>query len=916
MLTPAHRKLLINDVMKGIEVIGPGFEAFANTLVDFIVSEQLQHRGLNSQGHPVGHVVDSVSRYGHIVAEYSAEQAYFERPFKKIRKDLRHSRKSHPQVKNLLLFSSQECGPKAHTQLTNFCARVKRWMDLDLDLYDSRRQAEYIVDHLLLKDAAIDALSPYLVTLEKVRAEFAATHVLPAITQGYLERPELEKQLLERLLKDRVAILAGMSGTGKSSVAVVVATFVASQFDLVIWVPASSIEDARELRSIEVERHGHRINLEHLLRDRSCLAILDDLRIGVSTVELQTICGSRSAVLVTRQSAFDGDIRMPLLEREDARSLLEQGAGDSCPDNVFDIIWDAVGGHPLAIRLMSAGVRHSSWDELAIDCKSIGQYADADKLQRLADRLLGRLERLLEKELAFVAWCQSIRLDRNFVRFVLGSIGIRKIDDACLTAADRADVLRVHEIVYSSMQTIALHVDRYEAEFNSRLDSYIEQLAFERGTSLQFLSFCQVHSSRLEDLLTRNPNRSGCLFCLAHAWSDQEIELSLLGDPLSRAQALTTSTVIRDIDVSAICESVEAIYRKRKQLSGISAARSTLDQCLGVFDDLADSPHTSRNGRRTAIHHKAKALRNLQRYDEAIELCESILREHDSPATQLLLARLLIFKDKADIERAKNLLFEILKRAQESASTAEVSVTLAAIETLGRWQLKQWFREALEQFGALVTNLIVESAERGLDQAYSAFASIGRELRYNNQELFVRVFEQMPAFTPEDARDDKERSAWGHILLAASQALLLARSNQLAMEALEFYDSIASPDDFTIQEKGHALVILNRNAEAVELLSPLVSRTPNPWNRYWLSKGLLGIGRQDEALEMVNEALKDPKAKDYLATLFEQRWEIRNSTGDPGAIDDLRSAHDSCRDAKHRDALAKKIAAVNAIQQV
>jgi hypothetical protein len=59
---------------------------------------------------------------------------------------------------------------------------------------------------------------------------------------------------------------------------------------------------------------------------------------------------------------------------------------------------------------------------------------------------------------------------------------------------------------------------------------------------------------------------------------------------------------------------------------------------------------------------------------------------------------------------------------------------------------------------------------------------------------------------------------------------------------------------------------------------------------------------------MVNEALKDPKAKDYLATLFEQRWEIRNSTGDPKAIDDLRSAHDSCSDEKYQQALTKRIA--------
>jgi len=67
---------------------------------------------------------------------------------------------------------------------------------------------------------------------------------------------------------------------------------------------------------------------------------------------------------------------------------------------------------------------------------------------------------------------------------------------------------------------------------------------------------------------------------------------------------------------------------------------------------------------------------------------------------------------------------------------------------------------------------------------------------------------------------------------------------------------------------------------------------------------------------VISEALDDPKAKTYRSALLELRWEIRNASDDPGAIDDLRSAHDSCLDDKHRDALAKKIAAVTAIQQV
>ena len=910
MSSPAHRRLLISELMQGIETIGPEYEAFGTRLVDCILSQRMLHRGLNEKGHPVGHVVDSVSETGDLVAEYGAEQGYFSPPFTKIFHDLRHARGSHPQTRKLLLLSSQRCGQKAHTRLVNLRSRVKHFTGVDLEIYDSRQQAEIIVDHLLLDDRAVAALSPYLAPLEKARSETVATKLVPQQASGYLRRTHLEQGLVELIRTQRVAALSGLSGTGKSETTVAVTKEMAAEFELLVWVSADGIKAINDLQAVDVERRGHRLNVLHLLRDRSCLLILDDFRVPLTAAELKHFCGKESAILVTRQSAYDGDFRMPLLERPEARALLEQGSPTPCPDKVFEVVWKTVGGHPLALRLMNAGVRGGSWEDLPADCAAIGHYEDVDRPQRLADRLLDRLRYLLERELAFVAWCKTSRLDRSFARRALGPVGVRKMDRACLLAPDRSDVVRVHDIVYSAIPTLNVPVDQFVTAFDAALDAHVEQLAFGEDTSLSFLNFRQVHGPKLESLLRANPGRSSCLYCLAHSWSDEWVALLLVGDPIARANEIREAADPKDIDVSAICEAVEAIYRKMKYDSGLDAARRTLEEHLQAYSTLAEAPRVSPVARRTALHHRAKALRNLRRFDEAIRLCETILTRYDSPATKLLLARLLVFVDDSTAQaRAKDLLFELLEQAQKSPESAEISVTLAAIETLGRWQLKQWHRDALEKFGDLVADYIIASAERGFDQAFVAFAAIGRELRYNDPALFVKVFERLPTRTPEDAVDDQERAAWGDILLAASETESLGRPVQLGTEALRFYEAISKPEPYHIQQRGHAMVLVGLNQDATSVLRPVVTSNPNPWNRYWLSKALFALGDRAEPLQLINEALADPKATTYRATLLEHRWEIRKAQSDPDAVEDLKQAHDCCTNHRHKAAIAARLQA-------
>jgi tetratricopeptide (TPR) repeat protein len=913
-MNPVHRTYLVNELIRGISAIGPQFELFGQNVTNYLVEEPLIHRGLNAQGHPVGNTIDSYSENGNIAAEYSAEQTYFQKPFKKLIGDFRHVRANHPQATRIYLMSAQECGPKLNTRLTNLRAWIQRRFRITAEVYDARRIAEFIVDDLLLNDEAIQILSPLLAPLERVRNEFAVTNLVPAQNENYLRQDVFINDILQQIRQQRAAGIAGVSGSGKSETAVAVATNLAGEFEIVIWVVATELKHLFELRGLDVERRGRRVNVDTLLKERSCLLVLDDLRLSLTVEQLRPHTNAKSAILVTRQQFYEGDYRIADLNEADASEILQQGIATPCPPEVFAKVKETAAGHPLTLRLMNAGVKQSSWEDLYADCDAVAEYHDEERVQRLADRLLGRLRPSLERELALFLWSGAASLDRSFARRVLAPVGLRKLDAACMLSADRQDVVRLHEVVWSALKGSGIPLHRYVTEFATSMETHIEQLAFIPGEALNFLNFCQLHKQHLHELLRQNPRRSTCLYCLAHAWSDEEIDVVLLPDPKELCSAIQTGATRSDIDASAFCELLECLYRRDKLDYGIDVARGNLAGRLDLYSKVADSKGLSEHGRRTALHHKAKALRNIRRYDEATKLSESIALQFHSPATNLLLARLLLYGNNASVERARSLLLQILEDAKTAPDKAEISVVLASIETLG-WGLlnkaiPNALAEALQMYGDLVTEYVTSSAARGFDQAFVSFAAIGRALRYHDEEKFQRVLRSLGRVRPEDARDDKERAAWGNIFLSAGEAQSIDKPEEYLGLALEFYDSIQNPEPFILQQKGHALCRLSRFEEARAVLQPLVDDKPNPWNRYWLSKVLTNSQEFDRALKLLDEALADPKAANFRAALFEQRFEIRKACGEVDAIDDLRKAYEVCNDDKHKGSLGKKLAEI------
>tara|TARA_R110002049_G_scaffold263231_2_gene439433 strand:- start:24 stop:2813 length:2790 start_codon:yes stop_codon:yes gene_type:complete len=926
-MNPSHRTYLISELSRGIHSVGPQFEIFGQKIADYLIEEPLNHPGLNTLGFPVGNTIDSVSEDGKVAVEYSAEKKYFEKPFKKLIGDFQHARTNHPQVENIYLFSAQECGPKLKTRLTNIREWLKKRYGITVKVYDSRRIAEFIVDDLLLNDEAVETLSPFLAPLERVRNEYAVTNLVPSQSDNYIRQDSVIEEISSQIREHRVSAIAGVSGSGKSETAVAVSKVIESEFEIVIWIVATDLKDITELKGFDVERRGRKVNINTLLRERSCLLVLDDLRIPLSIDELGQHTDDTSAILVTRQAAIKKDYLIPFLDETDAGMILQNGIDIPCPEHIAEKVRQTAGGHPLALRLMNAGVSESNWEDLEADCDAIGQYEDDERLERLADRLLARLQPKIEKELAFFLWCGSDRVDRSFARQAILPVGIRKLQASCLLSADRQYVIRLHEIIWSSLKSIGIPTNNYEPDFNSSIETHIEHLAFAPGEALNFLNFRQLHCTQFQNILQSNNKRSTCLYCIAHVWSDEETDIQLLPSPSDLCTEIISGVAQRDIDVSAFCEVVECIYRRIKFDDGIEAAQKMLDSHLDLYSKITEANGISPKGQSTALHHKAKALRNLGEYEEAEQLCTEVLSKFDSSATKLLYARLLLFGDDNKIVKAKDLLFDILKCAQEKPNEAEISIVLASIETLGRWQLSKVIPnilpEALKEYRYLVAEFISSSASRGFDQAFISFSAISRVFKYHHEELFLETVKTLGPLSPEDAKDDRVRAALGGIYLAASEVQDCDhQADKNAEHALGFYDSIANLDafnsqekDFILQQKGHCYYRLSRFEEARDLLQSLVSKAPTPWNRYWLSKAELKLENHDAALTLIDESLADPKSKLYKTTFLEHRFEIRNSRGDTDAIEDLKEAHKLCTDAKHKASIAKKLEAYQASTQ-
>jgi tetratricopeptide (TPR) repeat protein len=865
----------------------------------------LSHRGLNVLGHPVGGTIDTIDDTDRVAGEYSADQTYFDGAMARATGDAEHALELHPDVQDIFLLSSQQASIGKIAEFKQTMAKRPEFAGRTLHVFDSRRISEILVDHLLISDTAVDQLAEQLPALKTIRDEHAANLSVPETDyRHHVERPDVAAEIAIRLARSPCLVLWGLAGAGKSDAAAAFATLHKDDYDLRIWLEGKEITRVEDLRAVPLQRGGDSRKVSTLLSIRRCLVVIDDPQAALPPKELAGLCRAGSHIIVTRRDEERAGFELPLMSPEQASTLLNHGVRGVCPEEVWSLIWATVGGHPLSLGLMNAAVvEGASWSDIAADCAVVGELEDGR--QRLADRLLARLRPALDRELSVFAWAGQSTCDRGFLNATLQPAGLRKLRRHGLTAADRATTLRLHDVVFASLKAGDPPTAERLVELDDALEAYIAQVSAQPG--LAFIAVASGLERKLEALARAGDRRPAFLYALVIAWQSNELDPDILGDPISAAEDLQgrVGADVR-VEVSAIIEIVEGLYRAEKVSLGLEGARAQLRSRLPIFGTLAALNSLTPRQVAEIQHHKGKALNILGEGEAAEALFQQVLGGpsplHES---RLQLIRIYARKDET-APRAAALADEILAAASRPDEVSN-SVMLAAVEALP-WGKGAWRDKLMAQHADAIESAIIEATAAGLDQGYQTFAAVGRHWVWQDPDRFRRVWEVLPPRTPTSVAGDRERFHYGEILQQAAKIFPDA-AGDFRSNALQFFEALATPDGFQSQKYGQLLVEMGRPGDALRILEAIPGFNGNPWTLYWSSKARLDIGDAPKALERIDDALGllTDKTQSYESTFRAHRYEVRNRLNDPDATDELIEAHKVCTNPKFRLVLEKRL---------
>jgi hypothetical protein len=888
------------------QVSGARLELWLRPLWERLAGGPVNARGVNLQGAPVKATLDAYWPDGS-VSEASSDAKYFERPYTKALHDFDHALKTSPGAKVVRLFCTQVAPPSVWTfyERANL-SRIKP-KGYNLDLWDGKRIAEYIVDHLLTDDRYVARVGDALPNLRRIAEQNAVSNRLPGLSAGYRGRQAEEADLLARLARTKSVVVSGFGGIGKSEFACAVALRHRANVDQVIWVDASKITTVDELRAHDVRLNGYRLNILNLLQSSRALLILDNVQADLDLAQMDAACGAGSNVIVTSQVRFGEDpLLLGFVSNDDARAILSEGMPTPCSDATLERVLAEVEGHPLVLRLLNQnGVRSKRWESVTGAVEHIAGAPD-ERRQMVADRILAQHLDVLGFELSVFKWAESSSVDRALFEQIAGEVGSDKLDRWSLTARGQSDAVRIHDLVYASVGRVGdrIHVDG--RLLKAQLESFVaEHVAPKR---LEFFRVVGRHRALIERLLEEEPLPGALRYAYLHSRIASELRPELLGNPEADATRGVRGTP--RIWMLSVVEAIESDYRRVRDLGDVKAAKETLTGRLAVFDRLLADKRIPNDLLVIAEHHKAKSTLKLGKAAEATAMFEAIVAAHPAmfPA-RLQLARLL----EKEPPRAKQLIFDIIEAERDHPGAVSTSVLIETLSSMRRRHLKSFVREMTQAYGPFMVAQLKAAACLGEDQPIRAFAAIGPEWSYHWPDLFLEVLNEIEVGEPHEAEDDDERGAIGRVLSAAGKMLLREGKPLEAKlrfeQADEFFSNFErSPSPFARVQHADVLVRLHRPADAATVLDAIQEDRRDAFWQLRRAEIFLELADHVPALACIDAGLKLAPAE-YRSTFLNVRSDIQHRAGEVGHLDTLAEAIACCESDKYKAELQDKLAA-------
>jgi hypothetical protein len=316
--------------------------------------------------------------------------------------------------------------------------------------------------------------------------------------------------------------------------------------------------------------------------------------------------------------------------------------------------------------------------------------------------------------------------------------GLLTLQTHALTSADRDVVVRLHDVVFSSLSSLDWWTPSGHKQLCDRFEAYLDGASATNDLSLW--SATGSLRRRLEKLAA-GERRPAFLLALLLVWTPEEIDPIALGDPAAKAAALAAAGVqITRVEFQLLIESVDQLYLRAK-MRGTDAATTFLNASLPIFDSLALLPGLSPRQMAEIHHHRGKTYRRLRRDADARREFEAVMAgSFPLDATRLQLIR--VYKRSQEFEMAARLGEQVLRAAEDTGDVSS-PVLLAVIQDLP-WRDASVRSELLWPRQTFIEQTIVHYANAGYDQAYKTLGAVARWWSQESPEVLERVLAATP----------------------------------------------------------------------------------------------------------------------------------------------------------------------------
>ncbi|EKF9385555.1 hypothetical protein O1B81_003413 [Vibrio cholerae] len=911
-------KKIVDDL---ISINGTEFEYFCKPVFEIITGESSIHKGSNLFAKPISRTVDFSTNNFEVVGQCGTDNDYFDvfgKDFDdliklklentKPIKDIYSALKNSDQCSKIILFANQEAKGGRLDSVNKVIRHIG--IEKDVVIFDSEGIAQIISDNIA-NQKFIFSLIDYLPTASQIYSAISMQNDLPPLPSDFVTRED-EAPILDLVNRNKVSIIHGVSGIGKSKIALGIAHKLKDEFDSVLWVNLGENRDLN-FKSVKVGDFDKNLNLANLCATYKTLVILDNFSGNVSDVEIEfeKISRAESRVLITSQErSARKEICFHLSEMniEESKKFINRNI--DIDSKYVDEIVDHIGGHPLCLELVCQIIREEEYscselDNFLLEISQIPEEVVRGKSQTISDLVIGKYSEKFHREFSLISLIDSEQISNFIFNKILGMKAIRNLEKLSLIVRSGINHSSIHSIVLLSVNNLFNRSHEREQLKNEICEVLLVENEFKKSG---YYNFCVMHNKLLNELYKQDlsdRSRKALLYAIIQT-TDNLVFKSYLIDEVEKFDLSHNNME----DLLLLIEKLElrliSVDRKQNE----DEYQFEAEHAIKKLDEINLNLTYESNIKLLVEHHIAKIYFWKGDVATAKRLFTDLLCKFpNSEQCMLQLAR--IYDNEKSYDEVEKYVETVLSNTNPEQS---YSVVLSFYDLISNSQYKscreKYIQNRVEDFVSDISATLRSS----FDHPYRVLSSLSSYLGYNLPEAFVSLCSNLPA--PDNvAENQKLMMAYADIQMALYRLYKYSQCqdreqklNETSKLAEQYYIECQPDNDFDNLKVAKFFIELEQYERAGYYLSKIEKKDPFYYQN--AAKQLRGVGDDKEAIIAIDEAISGAQRGDcktwFLPSFLNDKAEILYRSDTDKALELLAEAIEKQNNPKTKKAWQAK----------